>query len=144
MLVDLFAELRRVTQVLSSSRSEVARAHVAHVRALSRLIEDVATDVPLPQQAPLHLEAVVNETIEHLAPLIDEQAVKIALERLCLHEPVVFADRERAQHLLLMLMGIALEQCTPGDTLTVSFLSSQRQLGVSIGGGGCSPTRASR
>jgi EAL domain-containing protein (putative c-di-GMP-specific phosphodiesterase class I)/CheY-like chemotaxis protein len=133
LLTELFAELRRVTELLSSSRGDIARAHVATVRGLSRLIEDVATEASLPQQAPLHLEAVVAETIEYLAPVIEEQAVKIALERHCLHEPVVFADRERAQHLLLLLLGVVLEQCTPGDTITISFRSSRGLMGVSIG-----------
>ena len=135
MLAELFAELRHVTQLISTSRGEVVRAHLATLRALNRLIEDVATATPMPQQAPLHLEALVAETIEHLAPLLEEQAVKIALERHCLHEPVVFADRERAQHLLLLLVGVVLEQCTPGDTLTLACRSSRGQLGVSIGAG---------
>lgn len=134
MLAELFSELRRVTQVLtSSSGSEVARAHVASVRALTRLIEDLATQAPLPQQAPVHLETLLAEIVEQLAPLLEEHAVKIALERLCLHEPVVFADRERAHALLILLLGIVLDQSTPGDTITLTCRSSLGQLGVSMG-----------
>ena len=55
MIAELFAELRRVTQVLSSAAGgDVVRAHVATVRALSRLLEDVATQAPLPPHAPVH------------------------------------------------------------------------------------------
>ena len=69
MLVELFAELHRVTEVLAaSSGREVARAHVASVKALTRLLEDVATQTPLPQQTPLDLEALVIETISLLEP----------------------------------------------------------------------------
>ncbi len=133
MIAELFSELRRVTQMLSTaSGGEVVRAHAATVRALSRLLEDVATQAPLPAHTPVHLETLLTEIIEQLAPLLEEQAVKIALERHCLHEPVVLADRERAQHLIVLLLGIVLEQCTPGDTITVSCRSSLRQLGVSV------------
>ena len=131
LIAELFAELRRVTQVLSSaSGGDLVRAHVTTLRALSRLLEDVATQAALPPHAPVHLETLLAETIEQLTPLLEEQAVKIALERLCLHEPMVLADRERAQHLIVLLLGIVLEHCTPGDTITVSFRSSLRQLGV--------------
>ena len=134
MLAELFAEHRRITQLLASSAGgAVASSHVAKIRALSRLIEDVATAAPIPQQAPVHLEAVVTEVIELLTPLLEEHAVSIGVERLVITEPLVFADRERAQHLLLLLLGVVLEQSTPGDTIVVACRSSQGQLGVSVG-----------
>lgn len=140
MLVELFAELRRATQVLTSSPSrETARAHAATVLALTRLIEDVATQAPLPQHTPVHLEALLAEIVEELSPLIEEKAIKIVLERLCLHEPVVFADRERSHHLLLILLGIFLEQVSPGETISLTVRSSLGRLGVSLAAVGLLP-----
>ena len=140
MLVELFAELRRATELLSSVPGrEAARAHAATVRALTRLIEDLATQAALPQHSPVHLEALLAEITEELAPLIEEKAIKIVLERLCLHEPVVFADRERAHHLLLILLGIFAEQCAPGETVSLTCRSSLGQLGVSLAAAGLLP-----
>lgn len=133
MLVELFAELHQVNEVLSStSGREVARAHVARAKAISRLLEDVATQAPLPQQTPLDLEGLLVETIEVLEPLLQEHAVKISLERHTLHEPVVFAERERAQALIIVLLGMILEQCTPGETLVLSFESTLGHMGLSL------------
>ena len=133
MLVELFAELHRVTAVLAASSGlDVSRAHVASVRALTRLLEDVATETPLPQQSPLDLQALLIETIGLLEPLLAQQAVKISLERHTLHEPVVFADRERAQALLIFLLGVILEQCTPGETIVCACEASSGQMGVTL------------
>lgn len=134
MLADLFAEHRRITQLLAAAPGgAVASSLVAKLRALSGLIEDFATGAAPPQQSPVHLEAVIAEIIDLLTPLLEEHAISIGVERLCLTEPVVFADRERAQHLLLLLVAMVLEQSTPGDTIVVACRSSQGQLGVSVG-----------
>lgn len=121
----------------SAAREETARTIAREAARLHRLVDQLRqvalyeSGIRKLERAPLRLPALVEETLDVLAPELEQRRITVA-QSLPADLPPVLADSDRLTEILLNLLDNALHHTPPEGSIGVSAAVEQGMVRMSV------------